>query len=62
MEDQARYAPKSPPKDPPGLPDDPDFLGAQAAFLRASAKAIARARAAGLEPVIDNPEDWPEED
>ncbi|MCH8473617.1 MAG: AAA family ATPase [Opitutales bacterium] len=32
----------------------PDFIGAEAALRRASAKAIARARAAGLEPVVDN--------
>ena len=33
--------------------DDPDFIGAEAAFKRAAANAIARARAAGLEPIID---------
>ena len=32
--------------------NDPDFIGALAALKRASAKAIARARAAGLEPVV----------
>jgi len=32
--------------------DDPDFIGAEAALKRASAKAIAKAHAAGLEPVI----------
>ncbi len=32
--------------------DDPDFIGAEAALRRASAKAVARARAAGLEPVV----------
>ncbi len=32
--------------------DDPDFIGAEAALKRASEKAIARARAAGLEPVV----------
>ena len=31
--------------------DDPDFIGAEAALKRASAKAVARDRAAGLEPV-----------
>ncbi|MCC5788135.1 MAG: AAA family ATPase [Opitutales bacterium] len=42
----------------------PDFIGAEAALRRASAKAIARARAAGLEPVVDNTpmqEDYPSE-
>lgn len=37
--------------------DDPDFIGAEAALKRASAKAVARARAAGLEPVIRIPDD-----
>jgi hypothetical protein len=32
--------------------DDPDFIGAEAALRRASAKAVAKARAAGLEPVV----------
>jgi hypothetical protein len=32
--------------------DDPDFLGAEAALRRASAKAIAQDQAAGLEPVV----------
>jgi predicted ABC-type ATPase len=32
--------------------DDPDFFGADAALKRASAKAVARDRVAGLEPVI----------
>lgn len=36
---------------------DPDFIGAEAAFKRAAAKAIERALAAGLVPVIDKPED-----
>ena len=31
---------------------DPDFIGAEAALRRASAKAVAHARAAGLEPVV----------
>lgn len=39
--------------------DDPDFIGAEAAFQRASAKAIAKARAAGLEPIVSNPADLP---
>jgi hypothetical protein len=37
--------------------DDPDFIGAEAALARAAAKAIARARAAGLEPVLAEPLD-----
>jgi hypothetical protein len=32
--------------------DDPDFIGAEAAFKRAAAKAIARDLAAGLEPIV----------
>jgi plasmid maintenance system antidote protein VapI len=39
--------------------DDPDFIGAEAALRRASAKAIAKARAAGLEPIVSNPADLP---
>ncbi len=31
--------------------DDPDFIGAEAALKRAAAKAVARDRAAGLEPI-----------
>jgi len=31
---------------------DPDVIGAEAAVKRAAAKAVARDRAAGLEPVI----------
>ncbi|MCB1122874.1 MAG: hypothetical protein KJT03_15070, partial [Verrucomicrobiae bacterium] len=32
--------------------NNPDFIGAEAALKRASEKAIARDRAAGLEPVV----------
>jgi hypothetical protein len=32
--------------------DDPDFIGAEAALKRASAKAVARGLAAGLESVV----------
>jgi len=32
--------------------NDPDFIGAEAALRRAAAKAVAQARAAGLEPVV----------
>jgi predicted ABC-type ATPase len=41
--------------------DDPDFTGAEAALERAATKAIARARAAGLEPVLAEPRDPGEE-
>jgi hypothetical protein len=44
-------------------PTDPHFIGAEAAFQRASAKAIAKAIAkacaAGLEPIVSNPADLP---
>lgn len=54
MEDGTHY-PHNP--DQPGRVQPlniPDFIGAEAALRRASAKAIARARAAGLEPVVDD--------
>jgi hypothetical protein len=35
--------------------DNPDFIGAEAALKRASAKAIARDLAAGLEPIVRTP-------
>jgi len=41
--------------------DDPDFIGAEAALRRASAKAIAKARAAGIEPIVSNPADLPKQ-
>ncbi len=50
MEDPVPYRAKNPVRVEPL--NDPDFIGAEAAFKRASANAIARARAAGLEPVI----------
>ena len=53
MEDDTRY--ETDPTDEPDRVaplDDPDFIGAEAALARASTKAIARARAAGLEPVV----------
>ena len=40
--------------------DDPDFIGAEAALKRASAKAIKRALDAGLEPVVMPSEDKPQ--
>lgn len=53
MEDTTEYEGTHPAPVPPL--DDPDFIGAEAALKRASAKAIARARAAGLEPVVADP-------
>lgn len=35
--------------------NDPDFIGAEAALKRASAKAVARDLAAGLEPIVRTP-------
>lgn len=59
MEDSPHYSTESDTTDAPpprAKPlDDPDFIGAEAAFKRAAAKAIARARAAGLEPVVRPP-------
>jgi hypothetical protein len=40
--------------------DDPDFIGAEAALKRASAKAIQRALDAGLEPVVMPSENKPQ--
>jgi predicted ABC-type ATPase len=40
-------------------PDDPDFIGARAALDRAAAKVVARAEAAGLEPVVAATEETP---
>jgi predicted ABC-type ATPase len=58
-EDPENYGNKGP-QNPRIEPlDDPDFIGAEAAFQRAAAVAIARARAAGLEPIVSNPEDLP---
>lgn len=53
MEEPTPYPP-SPAAPVPPL-DDPDFIGAEAALKRASAKAIAKAIAAGLEPVVAAP-------
>lgn len=57
MEDSVEYRTRREPPRPVKPLDDPDFIGAEAALRRASAKAVARARAAGLEPVISNPPD-----
>jgi predicted ABC-type ATPase len=59
MEDPATYRIADPQMVPIEPLDDPDFIGAEAAFKRAAAKAIAQARAAGLEPIVSNPADLP---
>ena len=59
MEDPETYGTKGPKKPRIEPLDDPDFIGAEAAFQRAAAVALARARAAGLEPIVSNPEDLP---
>lgn len=59
MENSADYS-THPEKSRPVRPlDDPDFIGAEAALKRASTKAVARDRAAGLEPIVSNPTDLP---
>ena len=52
MEDPAQYRAETDSPTPVKPLDDPDFIGAEAALRRASAKAVARDRAAGLEPVV----------
>ena len=61
MEDSAEYRTHREKPRPVRPLDDPDFIGAEAALKRASAKAVARDRAAGLEPVVSNPADLPKE-
>lgn len=57
MEDATEHqTPVPPPRQVKPL-DDPDFIGAEAAFQRAAAKVIAQAKAAGLEPVVAVPEE-----
>jgi hypothetical protein len=55
---QRRYAaayPAESGKTTPVKPlDDPDFIVMDAAIRRCSAKAIAKARAAGLEPIVSD--------
>lgn len=58
MEDFADYRSDEMPPSPVKPLDDPDFIGAEAALRRGSAKAVARARAAGLEPVVRQPQDF----
>jgi len=52
MEDSVPYRATTANSRPVQPLNDPDFIGAEAALKRASAKAVARARAAGLEPVV----------
>lgn len=54
MEDPIPYRPPATERVPVKPPDDPDFIGAEAALKRASEKAIALDLAAGLEPIISN--------
>jgi predicted ABC-type ATPase len=64
-EDSTPYQPQPNKKERVQPLDDPDCIGAKAALARASAKAVARARAAGLEPVVRSREEanrdreWP---
>lgn len=55
MDDPVPYRPTTDPPRPVQPLDDPDYIGAEAALKRASAKAVARDRASGLEPVIRSP-------
>ncbi len=59
MEDSAKYERPETTRPPVQPLNDPDFIGAEAAFKRAAAKAVARALAAGLEPVVRKPEEKP---
>ena len=59
MEDPTPYTTANAMPAPVQPLEDPDFIGAEVAFQRASAKAIARALAAGLQPVISNSADFP---
>jgi predicted ABC-type ATPase len=61
MEDVTPYRTATSGTQPVKPLDDPDFIGAEAALRRASAKAIAKARAAGLEPIVSNPADLPKQ-
>lgn len=56
MEDPATYRLRVTQSGPVKPIDDPDLIGAQAALKRGSAKAVARAIAAGLEPVVRKPD------
>ncbi len=59
MDDSADYRAQGDAPHPVKPLDDPDFIGAEAALRRGSAKAVARARAAGLKPVIATTEEAP---
>lgn len=52
MEEPAEYDSRETSPRPVKPLDDPDFIGAEAALKRGAAKAVARAKAAGLEPVV----------
>ena len=56
MEDPAKYSSARNARVSARTANDPDFIGAEAALKRASTKAIERARLAGLQPVIMNPD------
>lgn len=60
MENSAEYHTQGQAPRPVKPLDDPDFIGAEAALRRGSAKAVARARAAGLVPVVRSPHPMPE--
>jgi predicted ABC-type ATPase len=55
MEDPVEYRSSSTHPRPVRPLDNPDFIGAEAALKRASAKAVARDLAAGLEPIVRTP-------
>jgi len=56
-EDLTPYQPQTAKKERAQPLNDPDCIGAEAALARASAKAVARDRAAGLEPVARSREE-----
>lgn len=55
MEDPVEYRVNASRPNPVAPLNDPDFIGAEAALRRASAKAVARDLAAGLEPIVRTP-------
>lgn len=59
MEESTEYRASGQTAHPVKPLNDPDFIGAEAALKRGSAKAVARALAAGLEPVVARPKDSP---
>lgn len=60
MEDPAAYRLRMIQSGPAKPLDDPDLIGAEAALKRGAAKAVARALAAGLEPIVRIPDDGEE--